>query len=365
MCVHRVQGLIGEDRARKISIGTFHAFCSRVLRDFHTEWKLLRNSTMTNNFAIADSSACYRYIQNIIAEKGYKEVTEMTPSRMQELVSLINRENLTAEIVDHPELRMACEVNEHYQQWLEDNNLMDFDNLVSYTRDLLLNHPKTLERLRWKLRHVLVDEWQDTDRSQYTIVKLLGAPPTEIELARQAAKPDEPEYVRSTFVVGDAAQTIYSWRGANSQSMMDFDHDFKQCITYRLGENYRSVADIVSASQAVIGRNVPIKKEATSKAGVDEPVTIVKTKDDASQAKFVAEMTKRFIDKQGVPPGEIAIMYRSHSQSPAIEAALLKAGIPFTVVGSFAFKDRREVKDILCYLRVLSNPADAVSCTPC
>jgi len=241
-----------------------------------------------------------------------------------------------------------------YQRRLREANALDFDDLIMLTVHLFQAFPEVRESYRRRFRHVLVDEYQDTNHAQYALVReLCGPVPGGDEPASPPAE---------LMVVGDADQSIYAFRGANIRNILAFEEDFPQASTILLEQNYRSTQTILSAANAVISRNADRKeKNLWSDSGEGELVVGYVADDEHDEARFVAEEIDRLTDDEEARPGDVAVFYRTNAQSRVFEEVFIRVGLPYKVVGGVRFYERREVRDALAYLRLLVNPADTVS----
>ena len=239
-----------------------------------------------------------------------------------------------------------------YQRRLREANALDFDDLIMTTVHLLQAFPDVAEHYRRRFRHVLVDEYQDTNHAQYVLVRelvsggdtALDVPPAEL------------------CVVGDADQSIYAFRGATIRNILDFEQDYPDATTILLEQNYRSTQTILSAANAVIARNASRKpKNLWTDAGDGEPIVGYVADNEHDEAAFVAQEVDRLTDDAGVLPAHVAVFYRTNAQSRVFEEVFIRVGLPYKVVGGVRFYERREVRDALAYLRVLANPDDTVS----
>jgi DNA helicase-2/ATP-dependent DNA helicase PcrA len=342
----RVADLVGP-RARSMWVSTFHSMCVRVLR---REAKTLG---MSSNFSIYDSDDTRRLVTLVARD------LDLDPKRYPARTLAIQISNLKNELIDAETAtaraandleRRVAEVYTSYQRRLGESNSMDFDDLIMRTVELLQNFPDVAEHYRRRFRHVLVDEYQDTNHAQYTLVRELvgtgagGVPPGEL------------------CVVGDADQSIYAFRGATIRNIVEFERDYPQATTIMLEQNYRSTQNILSAANAVISRNPDRRdKRLWSDLGEGEKIVGYVADNEHDEAAFVASEIDRLVDSGDVANGEIAVFYRTNNQSRVFEEIFIRLGLPYRVVGGVRFYERREVRDALAYLRVLANPDDTVS----
>jgi DNA helicase II / ATP-dependent DNA helicase PcrA len=342
----RVSELVG-DSARSMWVSTFHSACVRILR---LEAARLGYS---NSFTIYDSSDSIRLLTVIIKglnldAKQYaaRAVHGVISGAKNELIGPADYANTTT---NHYEQTIA-EIFALYQQRLVSANAMDFDDLIGKTVELLQRFPEARARFRSRFRHILVDEYQDTNHAQYILIREL------------VGLPDEGFPIAELCVVGDADQSIYAFRGANIRNILQFEEDYQNARTVLLEQNYRSTQNILSAANGVISQNEGRKeKNLWSEEGAGEPVTGFVAESEHDEAEFVIGEIRRLRDEALSNPGDTAIFYRTNAQSRIFEESFLRAAIPYKVVGGVRFYERKEVKDFLAYLRVLVNPEDEVS----
>lgn len=344
----RVVELVGR-RANVMWVSTFHSMCVRVLR---REAKALG---LSSNFSIYDSDDSRRLITMIAREQDLD--SKRYPARMLAVhISNLKNELLSPEVAAEQAgsdmERKVAQVYAAYQRRLVDSNAMDFDDLIMRTVELLQEHPAVAEYYRRRFRHVLVDEYQDTNHAQYVLVReLVGTGATDIGI--------EPAEL---CVVGDADQSIYAFRGATIRNIEEFERDYPQARTILLEQNYRSTQTILSAANAVIRRNPNRRdKRLWSDAGDGEQIVGYVSDNEHDEAAFVAGEIDRLVDEGGATFNDIAVFYRTNNQSRVFEEVFIRLGLPYRVVGGVRFYERREVRDALAYLRVLDNPDDTVS----
>jgi DNA helicase-2/ATP-dependent DNA helicase PcrA len=341
----RVAALVG-GRARAMWVSTFHSACVRILR---AEAKKLG---FTSTFSIYDQADAQRLMTLVCRD------LDLDPKRFpaRQLSNQIS--DLKNELVDwedaaakasnvHEQTR--AEVYKLYQARLREANAMDFDDLIMTTVSLLQVFPDVAEHYRRRFRHVLVDEYQDTNHAQYTLVRELTQPVGELPAAELC-------------VVGDADQSIYAFRGADIRNILDFELDYPEAAVVLLEQNYRSTQRILTAANAVISRNEGRKdKRLWTDAGDGELIVGYVADNEHDEAAFVAEEVDRLTDEGGFQPCDVAVFYRTNAQSRVFEDVFIRVGLPYRVVGGVRFYERKEVRDALAYLRVLANPADTVS----
>lgn len=342
----RVSDLIGE-RAKSMWVSTFHSACVRILRQ---EAARLGYS---NSFTIYDSSDSVRLLTLIIRElnldsKQYaaRAVAAVISASKNELVGPADFAHKTT---NHFE-EVIAEIFAIYQRRLASANAMDFDDLIGKTVEVLQRFPEARARFRSRFRHILVDEYQDTNHAQYILIReLVGIPGEGFPIAELC-------------VVGDADQSIYAFRGANIRNILQFEEDYLNARTVMLEQNYRSTQNILSAANAVISNNEGRKdKNLWSQEGSGEAITGYVAESEHDEAEFVIGEIRRLRDLGESNPGDTAIFYRTNAQSRIFEESFLRAAIPYKVVGGVRFYERKEVKDFLGYLRVLVNSEDEIS----
>ncbi len=342
----RVAGLVGR-QARIMWVSTFHSACVRILRAEHASVGL------KSTFSIYDEDDSRRLMQLIIRE------LDLDPKRDPPRKLLAQVSNLKNELIDPelaaarattPEQRTVAEAYPLYQQRLQQAHALDFDDLIMTTVNLFRSHPEVAERYHRRFRHVLVDEYQDTNHAQYALIKELVGPGTaELPPAELC-------------VVGDADQSIYAFRGASIRNILEFERDFPNARTILLEQNYRSTQTILNAANAVINRNTKRKpKRLWSDQGEGELVVGYVADNEHEEADWVAREINRLAQTDAARPGDVAIFYRTNAQSRVFEEIFIRSGLPYKVVGGVRFYERREVRDALAYLRAIVNSDDTVS----
>ena len=342
----RVAELVGE-RAKVMWVSTFHSACVRILRK---EAALLG---YTNSFTIYDQSDSLRLVTLVMRdlnldEKRYasRAIASFISQAKNELMGPADYLNQAKDQFQE----IVAQVFNLYQKRLSGANSMDFDDLISKTVEVLQRFPEVKAKYRSRFRHILVDEYQDTNHAQYVLIKELvgsekeGFPPAEL------------------CVVGDADQSIYAFRGANIRNILQFEVDFSNAKTILLEQNYRSTQNILSAANAVISNNEGRKeKNLWSDAGSGPLITGYVAESEHDEADFVVRQIARLRDLEKSKPGDTAIFYRTNAQSRVFEEVFMRIGIPYKVVGGVRFYERKEIKDLLAYLRVVVNPEDEIS----
>ncbi|MEU9690199.1 DNA helicase PcrA [Amycolatopsis japonica] len=344
----RVSDLVGR-RANAMWVSTFHSMCVRILR---REAKTLE---MSSSFSIYDSDDTKRLITLVARD------LDIDPKRYAARTLAVHISNLKNELID-PETAVAdagndlerrvAEVYVEYQRRLNQANAFDFDDLIMRTVELLQTFPDVAEYYRRRFRHVLVDEYQDTNHAQYTLVReLVGTEANEAGI--------EPAEL---CVVGDADQSIYAFRGATIRNIEEFERDFPNARTVLLEQNYRSTQTILNAANAVIARNPNRRaKRLWTDSGDGEKIVGYVADNEHDEAAFVAGEIDALADKGEADYSDVAVFYRTNNQSRVFEEIFIRLGLPYKVVGGVRFYERREVRDMLAYLRVLANPEDTVS----
>jgi DNA helicase-2/ATP-dependent DNA helicase PcrA len=347
----RVVALVGP-RARSMWVSTFHSTCVRILRN---QASLLPG--LNSNFSIYDADDSRRLLMMIGKDMGL-DVKRHSPRLLANAIS-----NLKNELVDPAQAAAAAseaaeelpgivaEVYGEYQRRLRAANALDFDDLIGETVGVLQAFPQIAHYYRRRFRHILVDEYQDTNHAQYVLVRELVGTETEDGIA-----PGE------LCVVGDADQSIYAFRGATIRNIEDFERDFPNVTTILLEQNYRSTQTILSAANSVISRNSGRReKRLWTDAGDGELIVGYVAENEHDEARFVAGEIDALADRHTVSYNDIAVFYRTNNSSRALEEVFIRSGIPYKVVGGVRFYERKEIRDVVAYLRVLDNPGDAVS----
>lgn len=321
-------------------IGTFHSFGMRIIRENVT---LLG---MQRNFTILDTEDVTSLIRKILKDKGY-DPKEVSPYFVRSKISFIKNEMLSnAEVekyfIDDLE-KIAYEVYLEYNMRLKKNNSVDFDDLLRLPVELFLHHPEVLEMYQNRYRYILIDEYQDTNEVQYKLVKLLASKR------------------KNLFVVGDPDQSIYQFRGANYKNILNFERDYPNTKVISLEDNYRSTKMILDAANSVIRNNKERKeKNLRSHHGEGLKIQYHRSMDEKDEGNYIIKEIRSLLD-EGYQKKDIAVFYRTNAQSRALEEQFLKANIAYKVVGSYYFYSRKEIKDLVCYLKLLLNPSDDIS----
>lgn len=337
----RVEGLVG-DVANRIWLSTFHSFCAKFLR-FELDNFLGYNS----NFTIYDTSDSQAVIKAALKalnlDDKYYPVGAMIGAISDAKNKLLFASDFRKQARDFYQQKVA-DVYEYYERELRKNNALDFDDLLLVAVKLLQSNEAVLDKYSKHFRYVMIDEYQDTNHAQYLLAKLLAS------------------HWKNIAVVGDADQSIYAWRGADIQNILDFEKDYPNCTSIKLEQNYRSTKIILDAANAVIENNEgrPKKNLWTDKTE-GAKIQHFTALSEHEEAAFIGDTIAKKHDIHGVPYGDMAILYRTNAQSRVLEEALIKRALPYTMVGGTKFYDRKEIKDVLAYLRVLYNPFDDLS----
>ncbi len=324
------------------TVTTFHALCAKIMRiDGH-------HLGVSNKFGIYDAQDQLDAIKEAMGKLGLS-IKEYKPSSVLSTISGAKNEMISEK--DYPDFarghfqQVVALIYKLYQKILQENDALDFDDLLLKAVELFTKYPEVLGKYQEKFRYILIDEYQDTNRAQYTLTKLLAKKWNNI------------------CVVGDFSQSIYSWRGADYQNLMKFKNDFRDVKTFSLSQNYRSTQNILDAAFAVISRNTshPILKLWTeNKSG--EELSIIEARNEHNEAEYVMNKIAEFkFNNPDFAYKDVAVLYRTNAQSRVLEEAFLHGGIPYVLVGGTRFYHRKEIKDVLSYLRLMENPKDTVS----
>ncbi|WP_350270904.1 UvrD-helicase domain-containing protein [Brevibacterium sp. CBA3109] len=342
----RVRSIVGP-ASRAMWVSTFHSSCVRILR---REAKVLG---MKTNFTIYDAQDAQRLVSQILKELGI-DTKKYTPRSMLHRISNLKNDLQTPDDFmprpNNPADEVLADVFKRYTSRLRLANAFDFDDLIAETVHLFGAFPEVADFYRRRFRHILVDEYQDTNPAQYALIKTLAGDgaggATGAELT----------------VVGDADQSIYAFRGATVRNIVEFEKDFPDAETILLEQNYRSTQNILDAANAVIANNQDRKdKKLWTSEGTGESIVGWVAENEQSEARFIVDRVDELIDNEKYTYGDFAVFYRTNAQSRAIEDALVRSGIPYKVVGGTRFYERKEIKDALAYLRVVANPDDDVN----
>ena len=333
----RIRLLVGE-RAEDVWVSTFHACCARILR------RDIEKLGYQRAFSIYDDDDQMGLIKAIVKDMNLND--RMYPPReIKSIISDAKNRLLTPgewekEAGGDFRNRKIADVYRRYEKSLKAANALDFDDLIMKTMELLTEHAPVLDYYRRKFEYILVDEYQDTNLAQYELVRLLAGEK------------------KNVCVVGDDDQSIYAWRGADIRNILEFEKDFPGCRVIKLEQNYRSTGNILDAANQVIAHNAGRKEKALwTEAGEGDRIRVYRAQDEREEAAWVCQQLEAW-KKQGEAIGDAAILYRTNAQSRVLEEALVRAGLPYRVYGGMKFYERKEVKDLIAYLRALVNPAD-------
>jgi DNA helicase II / ATP-dependent DNA helicase PcrA len=356
----RVASLVGP-RARSMWVMTFHSACVRILR------REAKRFGYPSSFSIYDQADSQRLMALACRELDL-DTKQFPPKAMAAQVS-----NLKNELIDYETYasqaqtareRALSEAYSEYQRRLVAAGAMDFDDLIMVTVNLFQAFPDVAAEYRRRFRHVLVDEYQDTNHAQYVLVRELVSGSAPLFSGRASGEQDESETLSPSelCVVGDADQSIYAFRGATIRNIVEFEQDYPQARVILLEQNYRSTQNILAAANAVVSQNQGRKpKNLWSDQGAGPPIVGYVADNEHDEAAFVAEEVDRLTDAGQATPGQVAVFYRTNAQSRVFEEVFIRVGLPYRVVGGVRFYERREVRDLLAYLRLIANPGDEVS----
>ncbi len=334
----RAKNLIGPP-ANGVWLSTFHSFCTRLLRR-----EIEITGKFTSNFAIYDAADTKALIKQCLeelslSEKIFGSVQFKISDYKDNLISVAQCYELARDNRD----KNVAMIYELYQKKLQDNNALDFDDLIFFTVKLFRDFPDVLEKYQERYQYILVDEYQDTNGAQYTLTKLLAAKDKNI------------------CVVGDADQSIYGWRGADMRNILNFEQDYPQARVILLEQNYRSTKTILHAANAVIENNLDRKPKTLWTANeFGEKIKFRLCDNDKQEAYVVAREIQRLVSRENFAYKEIALLYRTNAQSRMFEEIFMQMSIPYIIIGGLKFYDRKEIKDIIAYLHVIANPNDGV-----
>ena len=340
----RIAGVVGASEAKNLWMGTFHSVFARILRSEADKLGF------PSNFTIFDTQDSVRLISSIIKEMGLYKERYKAKQILNRISSFKNSLITVRAYFNNADLQEADmhasrpKVGEIYKQYVDrcfKSGAMDFDDLLLRTNELLTRFPESLAKYQDRFRYIMVDEYQDTNHSQYLIVKALA------------------DRFQNICVVGDDSQSIYSFRGANIQNILSFQKDYPDVKTFKLEQNYRSTKNIVNAANSVISKNkTKLEKEVWTSNDAGDSIHVMRTISDGEEGRFVAQSIWENQMNHQLNPDSFCVLYRTNSQSRAIEDALRKKGIDYTIYGGISFYQRKEIKDILSYLRILINPND-------
>jgi DNA helicase-2/ATP-dependent DNA helicase PcrA len=340
----RVAALLGEhadNRSFMPFMGTFHSICVRLLREDGEHIGIPRSFVI---FDESDRQAAVKQAskQLMLDEKSFpaRTLSGLISSAKNELVSTAEY----SQSANSPAQKAAAQIYPLYEKALKNAGALDFDDLIARTVQLMKNHKDVREKWQRQFAYVMIDEYQDTNQAQYQLVKLLTNPNNNIA------------------VVGDDWQSIYSWRGADFRNILKFEQDYKTCTVIKLEQNYRSTKHILDAAHAVITKNAQRSdKQLWTDAGLGLPVQLLQVANERVEGEAIIRRIRDGIDTSRRKFGDYAVLYRTNAQSRAIEETFVRYGIPYRVVGGVRFYDRKEIKDVIAYLRLIFQPEDRVS----
>ena len=330
-----------KNKVQEINIGTFHSICARILRNE------IRHLGFSKDFAIYDRTDQISLLKIILAEENIPKNILM-PKTVRNKISyfksqLINP-NHAMKAVKTAQDKSIIDVYKSYNNSLKENNAVDFDDLLNFPLDIFNNHPRILNKYQKLWKYILVDEYQDTNKAQFLLVKMLA------------------EKHRNICVVGDDDQSIYGWRGADIRNILDFEKDFPECETYTLENNYRSTNQILHAAQSVVRNNSDrVDKDLLSVNGEGDLIGVIETHDEMEEADAVINALEKEIKMKKRTFNDFSILYRTNAQSRALEDSFRRSAIPYKIIGGTRFYERKEVKDVLGYLRLIVNLKDTIS----
>ncbi len=334
------QGILTPAQLGSLTVGTFHAICARILR-----MDIEQMGRFSRDFVIFDSGDQQTVVKQILKEMNI-DPKRYSPQAVHGGISKRKNELQTAAKMPTNSYwdEIVRRVYERYEEVLEANNALDFDDLIMKTHQLLSTVPAVLDKYQQRYQYIMVDEFQDTNMAQYELVKMLA------------------EGWRNVFVVGDEDQSVYSWRGADYRNVMRFKEDFSTTQTILLEQNYRSTETILEAAGSLIAKNRHrhVKHLFTDRSK-GAPIIRVETYTGFDEARFVVREIERLKDDEAINPADVAVMYRTNAQSRVVEEAFIAAGMPYRLVRGTRFYERKEVKDALAYLRLMHNPNDQVA----
>ncbi|WP_031515521.1 DNA helicase PcrA [Desulfofalx alkaliphila] len=337
----RVEQMVSASQARELWVSTFHSACLRILR------REIQALGYDRNFVIYDDADQQTVIKECLKELNIDDKRFSARSISAAISAAKNKLMEADRYLEQAEdfyTQTVARVYQLYQQNLLINNAVDFDDLLLLTVKLFEQHSHVLTYYQDRFKYILVDEYQDTNQVQYVLVNMLA------------------QRHRNLCVVGDPNQSIYRWRGADIENILNFERDYKEARVIKLEQNYRSTQTILEAANAVIAHNASSKKlKLWTALGEGEPIVFKYCQDERDEGYYLSRTIRRLVSEEGYRYSDFAVLYRTHAQSRAIEERLMTANIPYNIVGGLKFYDRKEIKDLLAYLRLLVNPRDAVA----
>lgn len=360
----RLKTLLGETVGKSLWIGTFHSICGRILRRDIGNYTSAAGRTWNQNFVIYDETESMAAVKAVIKNLNLDDKL-YAPKTIRYTISgfknsMLDAFSFASTAKDFRAEKLA-QIFDGYEAELSRNNAMDFDDMLLITVKMLQQNPHVLQRYHQQFKHILVDEFQDTNDAQYELVRLLAE-----GCLKEDRNPEMQQQLwldRSLTVVGDVDQSIYSWRGANFRIILNFQSDFLGAKIIKLLQNYRSTANILEVANAIIEQNKErLPKELLSVRGPGEKINCFEAKDDREEAFYLLDRLQQMAAPgSNYKPGDCCILYRTNVQSRVLEDVLISRGIPYTMVGGLKFYERKEIKDIMAYLTVIFNDADSYS----
>ncbi len=364
----RLRSQVYKTITKDLWVGTFHSLCARILRFEIEKYQDSKGRRWQSTFSIFDESDVQSLIKEIVIHQLNLDERKFEPRSVRYAISNAKNQGWSPQDLEREQPnfrgRVIASVYSAYQDALAANNGLDFDDLILILVQLFQQNEQVLAYWHQRFHHILVDEYQDTNRTQYDLIRLLTTNGTEPQAFKDWATQN-----RSVFVVGDVDQSIYSFRAADFKILLDFQQDFGDRLPdddtrtmVKLEENYRSTENILAAANHLIDNNTQrIDKILKPTRPAGAPIYCQRADDEIREAEFVVDQIRTLEQQQGLSWGDFAILYRTNAQSRPFEEVLVRWGVPYTVVGGLKFYDRREIKDVIAYLRLIINPADTVS----
>ena len=336
----RIGGLVKKDEA-SVTMGTFHSICAKILRNE------IHHLGYNNDFSIFDVQDQISLIKVILDEMGILK-NSISPQEARHQISLYKNKLITPPVAKRKANivieKQYSEIYENYQKSLFENNAVDFDDLLILPLELFANNQEILDKYRKSWKYVLVDEYQDTNKPQFMLIKLLA------------------EKHKQVCVVGDDDQSIYGWRGADIRNILDFEKTFKKCTVFKLEKNYRSTGNILDAAISVVkNNNTREPKDLFPNNEAGDKIGLIETHDEMEEADALISALEKEIKLEKRNFSDFAVLYRTNSQSRSLEDAFRRSGIPYNIVGGFRFYERKEIKDLIGYISIIVNPKDTIS----
>ena len=355
----RVGALVSERQARAITVATFHSLCARLIRRYAERLGL------PPGYSIYDTADQKRAIKQALDDLEIN-AKNFPPASMLSAISNAKNDLLDAAAfaknASDFHARTVAKVYTKYEQILKRNAALDFDDLLMRTVQLMKRHPDVLAELRERYQYVMIDEYQDTNHAQFMIANGLAPGSARVQPAADGSAAPGSTSGGNIMCTGDPDQSIYGWRGANIQNILEFEAHYPDATVVRLEQNYRSTKHILAAADALIANNRARRhKTLWTENDTGEPIRVVTCVDERQEARHVLEQFRKLHDDGGVPWAQMAVFYRMNSLSRVMEEALRDAGVPYVIARGTAFYDRKEIKDAIAFLRTIANPADEVN----